>query len=290
MGFSLEQVLAYKTVVEAGGIKQAARALGKHASTLREQITNFELDTGLELFVRHPRSLELTDAGRDLYAHACAVLREAGHLQTKVDSLLQGEPSRLTVAIDASLRSASATAVLQRLQQDFPSLELKVLNDDTLRVRSMVQKGEADIALLLGTVTYPEELMETQAFPVKVVRVVPANWDMPGKIDIHILRERPQLTWSFLSEAGLASADVFSNHVIESNNAHQILQMVAAGMGFAHLPQALCEEALSRGDVELVSLETEEECVNTWHADVIWLADQPLDRARHFFLNEIRKS
>ena len=49
MSFSLEQVLAYKTVVDAGGIKQAARVLGKHASTLREQVTNFELDTGLEL-------------------------------------------------------------------------------------------------------------------------------------------------------------------------------------------------------------------------------------------------
>ncbi len=288
MGFSLEQVLAYKTVVDAGGIKQAARVLGKHASTLREQVTNFELDTGLELFVRHPRSLEPTEAGRDLYKHACAVLREAEHLQNKVDSLLRGEPSRLTVAIDASLRSPSATAVLQRLQQQFPSLELMVLNDDTLRVRNWVQNGEADIALILGTVTYPDELMYSQAFPVEVVRVVPAAWGLGPKVDMHDLRARPQLSWSFLGEVGLASADLFSNQVTESNNAYQILQMVEAGMGFAHLPGAMCEEALARGEVMLVSLDMEDECVNNWHADVVWAADQPLDSARHFFLNAIR--
>ena len=288
MSFSLEQVLAYKTVVDAGGIKQAARVLGKHASTLREQVTNFELDTGLELFVRHPRSLEPTEAGRDLYKHACAVLREAEHLQNKVDSLLRGEPSRLTVAIDASLRSPSATAVLQRLQQQFPSLELMVLNDDTLRVRNWVQNGEADIALILGTVTYPDELMYSQAFPVEVVRVVPAAWGLGSRVDMHELRARPQLSWSFLGEVGLASADLFSNQVTESNNAYQILQMVAAGMGFAHLPRAMCTDALARGEVMLVSLDMEDECVNNWHADVVWAADQPLDSARHFFLNAIR--
>ena len=289
MSISLEQLLAYKTVVDAGGIKQAARVLGKHASTLREQVTNFELDTGLELFIRHPRSLELTEAGRDLYAYASGVLREAGHLQAKVDSLLLGEPSSVTVAIDASLRSPGVTGVLQSLREKFPSLELKVLNDDTLTVRDCVHSGEADVALLLGTVIYPEELMSSQAFPVPVVRVAPAAWKLGPSVTVQELREHTQLTWTFLEGVGLVEADVLSNRTIDSNNAHQILQMVIAGMGFAHLPMTLCEAAIASGEVSLVSLTTEEVCINTWHADVIWQADQALDSARHFFLNQVRK-
>ena len=63
MALSLEQLHAFVATVDCGGVAQAARHIGKHVSTLREQVNNLEIDTGLTLFVRHPRSLEVTEHG-----------------------------------------------------------------------------------------------------------------------------------------------------------------------------------------------------------------------------------
>ncbi|GAL18359.1 hypothetical protein JCM19235_6912 [Vibrio maritimus] len=60
MAMTIEQLNAFVETVECGSFKQASARLGKHTSTVSGLIANLEAELGMELFVRKPRSLEIT--------------------------------------------------------------------------------------------------------------------------------------------------------------------------------------------------------------------------------------
>lgn len=167
MAVSLEQLHAFVAVVEQGGVAQAARSIGKHVSTLREQINTLEIDTGLTLFTRLPRSLQVTEQGLQLYTYAQAMLKESSLFDAKVDSLLQGVPDKLTIAIDMSLVEPALDELLAELLLAFPFLSLKVLNGDTLQVKGWVLSGKADIGLLFSTLSTGADLMTSNGYSLK---------------------------------------------------------------------------------------------------------------------------
>ncbi len=285
MALSLEQLQAFVGIVEQGGIKQAGRSLGKHASTLREQLSNLEIDTGLDLFIRHARSLELTAEGQELYDYAKAILRETEHFQTKVESLAQGEPTQLTVAIDTALREPNLTRILAELLDNYPNLQLKVLNGDTLQVRSWLLSEQADLGLMFGTFRNPHELMVSRAYSFEVIRVAPCQWADQQVTDMGQLRGQRQISFSFFEALDSKSADILSHRVLYANNAYQILEMVKAGMGFAHLPRFFCQRAVANGEVMELGIENEKN--SYWYTNLVWQASKPLNAAMQQFIDAV---
>ncbi|RKF20337.1 LysR family transcriptional regulator [Alginatibacterium sediminis] len=286
MTVSLDQLHAFVATVENGGLAQAARRVGKHVSTLREQVNNLEIDTGLCLFVRHPRSLELTANGEQLYSFAKSMLSEANHFDAKVESLLQGIPDKLTIAIDTSLIDPALDQLISQLLKDYPYLSLKVLNGDTLQIRGWVLAGKADIGLMLSTIHMPTEIMLSNAYSFEVVRVVPASWQLSSPAQPRELRERLQLSYSFLQDIGMRDADVMGHRYMLCNNAMQLLNLVKAGVGWAHLPRFICDEALASGDV-LVNQQTDEQFSN-WNAELVWQKERAVNPAMQSLIQAVQ--
>ncbi|GLP97104.1 LysR family transcriptional regulator [Paraferrimonas sedimenticola] len=286
MAYSMEQLQAFVAIVEQGGIRQAARTLNKHASTVREQLTGFEIDTNLELFIRHPKSLELTEQGRDLYQFAKAVLRESLHLEQRVESLGQGTPARLTIAIDTGLRQARLNQIMAELLDAFPGIDLKVLNGDTQQVQAWVLSGEADVALCFSTIHLADKLSSVRGFSFEVTRVVASDFDCADTVSIHDLRGWRQITFTFFRESGLELADVTSHQVIECNNAEQIIGLIKQGVGYAHLPKFRCLDAIESGELKTVSLANEK----PWYyfTDILWLEERPMDAASRMFIQKVQ--
>ncbi len=286
MATSLEQLHAFVATVENGGVAQASRVIGKHVSTVREQVNNLEIDTGLTLFLRHPKSLEITEHGEHLYSYAKAMLSEAALFDAKVDSLLKGVPSNLTIAIDTSLMEPDLDNLVAKLLTNYPYLNLKVLNGDTLQVQQWILSGNADIGLMLSTVTIPIELINSNAYSFEVVRVVPANWDLPNPAQHSDLRDKLQLSYSFLQEIGMRDADVMSHRALLCNNANQLLNLVKSGVGWAHLPKFICQDAIARKDV--VINQTSSEKFSNWNADLVWLKEKAVNPAIGMFIKAVQ--
>lgn len=110
-----------------GTVSAAAASLGLSPSTVSQQLTQLEQETGAELFHRGGRSLRLTPAGLRLAEHARSML----DLQDEaLRSLSAGEPElsgvlRLSVFQSAAL--ALAPAALTRLKADHPELRVEVV-------------------------------------------------------------------------------------------------------------------------------------------------------------------
>jgi DNA-binding transcriptional ArsR family regulator len=69
-------LVAFTTVLEAGGFTRAAEALNLTQSALSHQIKTLEELLGVEVFARIGKRTILTQAGEILLKHATVVLRE----------------------------------------------------------------------------------------------------------------------------------------------------------------------------------------------------------------------
>ncbi|MDO6684460.1 MULTISPECIES: LysR family transcriptional regulator [unclassified Agarivorans] len=288
MAASLEQLQAFVATVESKGFAQAARQLGKHVSTIREQVNNLEIDTGLELFIRQPRSLATTAKGEQLYTFALAMLKESAHFDAKVDSLLQGIPDELTIAIDHALMGVELDNTIAKIVQAYPYLNLKVLNGDTMQVTHWLQQKQADVGVLFSTLQEIDTLAIRRAFSFGVNRIAPKQWQLPlDTMNDQALMDKLQLSLAFLDEIGLRDADVMSHRYMLCNSAVQLLNLVKAGVGWGHLPSYVCKEALERNEVVLY--QEDEQPISEWYADVIWAKQSVIHPAMKLFIDEVKQ-
>ncbi|MEZ8824063.1 LysR family transcriptional regulator [Vibrio sp. 10N.261.55.A7] len=282
MSYSIEQVQAFVATVENKGIAQAARALGKHVSTVREQVNNFEIDTGLILFERLPRSIEVTPQGWQLYKYAQSMLNESNHFEAKIDSLHKGVPDSLTVAIDTSLIDKNVDLLLADILEKYPYLNLKVLNGDTMQVRDWVINNRADVGLAFSSMLIEKKVTVTQAYSFKVVRVAPIEWKMPANSTERNFSDRLQLTYSFLAQVGLRDADIISHRHMMCNNAIQMLNLIKTGVGWGHLPHFICREAIENTHLTLF-----EDKFPDWSAEVIILQEAHVNPTMQMFIDGV---
>ncbi|NUW71724.1 LysR family transcriptional regulator [Vibrio mediterranei] len=288
MATSIEQLSAFVTTIDKGGFKAASRTLGKHAVTISGLVSNLESVVGFELFIRKPRSLELTEKGKELYDHARSVLRELEHFDAKAISLLENEPSRITIAIDTALRGAALTHIYKQLFHRFPTLEVKILSGDPLLVRSWVLTGQADIGFSIGTFSIPHELSSARAYSFQIANIASRDLNLADKqLSMHQVRGLRQVSVNFLKDLDLSDGHNFSNKVIYSNNLHEMLELVKYCSCWAIVPLYLCGEALKNGEIDRFELEVKDTA--HWYTDLIWRTETPVNSAMQFFIDEVLK-
>ncbi|QBF82854.1 LysR family transcriptional regulator [Shewanella maritima] len=288
MAISIEQLHAFSETVEKGGFKQASRSIGKHAVTISGLVANLESEVGFELFVRKPRSLELTEKGNQLFEHARSVLRELEHFDAKASSLLEEEPSRITIAMDTALSGEELSQVYKQLFVRFPTLEVKILTGDALLVRSWVLTGQADIGFSVGTFSMPHELSSARAFSFQIANVASPDLGIAGKqLTKHQVRGLRQISVNFLKDLGLSEGHNISNKVTYCNSLHEILNLVKHCSCWAIMPLYLCREAIENGEVDKFELEVEDSA--HWYTDVIWRTEKPVNSAMRLVIDGILK-
>ncbi len=286
MATSIEQLGAFVETIEKGGFKAASRSLGKHAVTISGLVANLEAEIGFALFVRKPRSLELTDKGKDLYEHAKSVLRELEHFDAKAGSLLEEEPSRMTLAIDTSLRGKELSQIYRKVFERFPTLDIKILNGDPLLVRNWVLTGQADVGFSVGTFSNHHELSLARAFNFEIVEVASPELGIGGQqLSLMQVRGLRQISVNFLHDLGLSEGHNMSNHVTYCNNMHEILELVRSCPVWAIMPRYICHEALEAKQIETFQLVHEYQA--HWYTDLLWRTERAVNPAMRLFIDEV---
>jgi DNA-binding transcriptional LysR family regulator len=139
----LRQFLA---VVEAGNFTRAAERLGLTQPTLSAGIAELERLTGVRLFVREKRRVQLTDAGNRLVAQARTIERE---FRSAEASLTQSDtPSKpLHLGVIPSLGTQLITRFCHAYNGDRPVVLVEA-GDVDLRRRLSEQRLDGAITLL----------------------------------------------------------------------------------------------------------------------------------------------
>jgi len=130
-------------VADGGGLAPAARALGVDASTVSRRLTALEQDLGVELLVRTPEGMSLTDAG----ATAAAVAREVDGTLTALVGRIAGGRTETSGHVRISATDTFAARVMRAMapvHAQHPGLTIEVVSTNAA---ADLRRREADIAL-----------------------------------------------------------------------------------------------------------------------------------------------
>jgi molybdate transport repressor ModE-like protein len=127
-GLDLRHLAALEAIAREGSVSRAAVSLGYTQSAVSQQLQALERIVGVTLVTRSPgaRAVELTDAGRQLLAHADAI---AGHLESARADLAAfsgGRVGELRIGAVPSVAGALIPALAQELRERAPRLALHV--------------------------------------------------------------------------------------------------------------------------------------------------------------------
>ena len=218
----------------------AAEEIGLTQSAVSQQVKSLELRLGTALFVRHPRSLALTDAGRKLLPEVGRALEALATAAGRVDANVSGDT--LTVATSVSIAQWVIAPNLSQFTARHPEIRVRLLSaiwpddfhasqaDVQVRFGSEKQAGQGAVRLTpdkLVALKSPDLAGELMDLPLIEAVGTSSGWN--AWFETHGQVRRPAV---FVDTFGMA------------------LQLAVHGGGVALVSELLATHAISAGLVE----------------------------------------
>ena len=181
----LGRLRALHAVAIHGSVGSAADALGYTPSAISQQLAKLERETRTVLVEKRGRGIVLTDAAQQLAATAAQVLElvEAAEL-TLEEQHGQAIGSLLIAAFPTAARGL-LPAVLPRLIDDNPALDVRVSETDPFEAVAAVARGEIHIAVVHDwhntPLALPDELSRVKLGSDPADVLLPATHRLAGK-------------------------------------------------------------------------------------------------------------
>jgi DNA-binding transcriptional LysR family regulator len=261
MNVEMGDLRALVAVAELGSFSAAARELHLSQPALSRRISKLESNLGVRLLERTTRRVELTATGREFARKARQVVNtfDESFMGIKEGtSTLRGE---VTVACVPTAVHHCLLTVLTEYQRLYPRILVRVLDEGASDVLSTVARNEADFGI---------NYIGVQEANLEFVPIFKERFVVACRRD-HALASRRSVTWAELTRhdyiavskasgnrllLDLALADVpdLPTAICEARHVRTVVDMVAAGLGVAAVPQLAIPPHLMRSELCAVPL------------------------------------
>ncbi|MER6001592.1 LysR family transcriptional regulator [Nonomuraea angiospora] len=143
----LRQLRGFVAVAGTGTVTGAANSLGLAPASVSEQVRRLERSLGVALFERTPQGMRLTEQGATLLARAQGLLDHADEVRRAVT----GQRRKVRIGALEMLAAARMPAVIRRLSERRPDLDVDVRSHTRQSLLAGVAGGQLDAVLLLDT-------------------------------------------------------------------------------------------------------------------------------------------
>ncbi|HZP82696.1 MAG TPA: LysR substrate-binding domain-containing protein [Chthonomonadaceae bacterium] len=256
---------------------RAAEEMCVSQPSLSLQIANLEREVGARLFLRHGRSVSLTDAGEALLRHAERILAAEEEARRAVQEVLGLRRGRLTLWTLPTPGQHLLPPLLAAFRRAYPQIEIFLRETVPARaVAEAVAEGRADI----GIVHLPYQvtgLAERVLLREEMALVVPETHPLAsgGPVPLSAVAQE-DFIWAPegateahpLYAACLAAG--FAPHIAcVSGSAQGMQTLVAAGLGITLLPRLAIHPPPGARVVELLPPRPTRTLVAVWRADCL---------------------
>ena len=250
---SLDQWLAFKTVVDEGSFARAAEALNKSQSAVSYAITQLNARLPQPALVQQGRRAVLSESGRVLYRRAVQLLREAEEIETVANSLAAGIEVEVTIAVDSLLNLDLLVCTFEEFSRAYPQTRLRILETALSGTTEALLERKADVVVspntptgFTGTLLRNATLIPVAAptHPLGACGRPVTEAELRGHRQI-VLRDtgnRRTQDSGWLQASKRWTVSHFSNSI----------KMIRAGLGFGLLPRNWIEQELAEGSLCLV--------------------------------------
>jgi DNA-binding transcriptional LysR family regulator len=247
----LRHLRYFVAVAEELHVGRAARRLNIAQPPLSRQIRDLERDLGAPLFVRVPRGVELTPAGRAFLPEARLTLAQAERAQRTARRAARGETGRLRVGyVEAATYSTVLPDVLGFFRLHLPSIGLSLFEMDVVQQGEAFRDGRIDVGILHSPPPDADRWLRVEpVYADPLVAALPQSHRLTGRrrlaladlaTDGFVLVPRSSGPTLYDGVIARCSAAGFSPRVVqEAPGWHTLVGLVAAAVGVAFVPRSL---------------------------------------------------
>ena len=139
---------AFVAVAEKHHFSSAAATLGVSQSTLSQALAALENGLGTQLIERSTRRVFLTTEGKGLLPRALAVVEAVDAFTAEAAGASDPLQASMRLGLIPTVAPYVLPTVLAGLAQQLPSLTLRVVEDQTQRLLTLLREGALDAALI----------------------------------------------------------------------------------------------------------------------------------------------
>ncbi len=161
MKTTLEELLAFRTVVDTGSITAAAETLGQTVSGVSRALSRLEEKLETTLLNRTTRRLVLTEEGIAFLNHARSILASVEAAEDQIAIRRQKPAGRLRINAATPFMLHVIVPLVAEFRERYPDIELE-LNTDDILIDLLAQ--DTDIAIRIGTLR--DSTLHSRALPV----------------------------------------------------------------------------------------------------------------------------
>ena len=250
MDYSLRELECFVAVAEELSFTRAARRLHLSQPPLSRRIQSLEARLGTPLFLRSPRTVALTPAGRAFLADTKGALAQLQRAAERAKRAARGETARLDIGFVSAVLNPELVGVFQRFRQDHPAVQLTLHDHPPAEQLRAVAEGRLDGGFVGATPTTPTTGMVFIPWSQDPLMVyLPRGHRLQSAAKV---RMTDLASESFVMVAA-ESAPCFTQQihelcrsagfrpkvVQEAVRGQAVIVMVAAGTGVAILPAAM---------------------------------------------------
>ena len=187
-GPSFTDLTYFYEIADSLNFSHAAKKLGVSQPSLSIAISRLEKSLKAELFIRHSQGVTLTQPGQRLFNHVGELLEKWQKTESSIQVLNQEVSGKVIIGCRSSLVS-HMTNLVTRMLKTYPSLEIQVLNDISLKTTHGVIDGSLDIGIVFEPNKHPDLIMH------KIMNIEITYWiSAETNFDPSVIICDPQLT------------------------------------------------------------------------------------------------
>lgn len=251
---TFKQIEAFVAFADAGSISAAARTIGIAQSAASKHVSDFEAPFPRPLLDRSGRRAELTVDGAE-------VLMRARRVLARRDSLLFALSSkelplkRLRLGVTEVIALTWLNSFLHALRQDFPKVEIDLKVEVGSRLKDELRSGELDIVISPdskrnhGLLAAKLGTLENHWYCSAALH--PGRKSLrPGDLaSFDMIMRDAQSSSGLLLQDWLRVHGIIPRSVISSSSLLAVIDLMASGLGIAHLPEPLVRPLLARNQI-----------------------------------------
>lgn len=262
---SLDQWLAFKTVVDSGSYAMAAEALNKSQSSISYAIKSLNQQLPQAVLALDGRKAVMTEAGQILYRYAEQLLQQSSDTEAVAGSLAMGFEAEVTIALDVLVNIKSMICAFEQFSQQFPHTRIRVLETSLSGTSEALLEAKAD--LVVGSVvpvTYSgAPLMQITMLPVaapehillkpKSAKAAPAHSLGITELELRAHRQVVLRDTGSRREQDAGWLDAEQRWTVSHFSSS--IDLVKSGLAFGFLPRNWIEDELLSGELVQIPLQ-----------------------------------
>lgn len=263
MNLNLEYYKIFYYVGKYKSITVAARELSLSQPAVSQSVKHLEDNLGIELFIRTPKGVRLTQEGEVLFAHVARGYEAICLGEKKVKELLNLDSGEIRIGASDMTLQFYLLDHLEAFHEKYPKIKIHVTNAPTPETISHLQEGRIDFGVISTPVPENKHLQFRNVRAIRDVFVAGERYkEYQGRtLCFQDLEKMPLICLEgetssrkyvnqFLEEDGVVLSPEF-----ELATSDMLVQFATRGLGVASVVRDFAKDAIDRGELFVLDFE-----------------------------------